>query len=252
MADIFSKQYQVRFNEADFRGVLRPVALLNLMQDSADADSTRSGYSVADLKLKNMTWVLSRYHIRVDRYPAVGETIAINTWRSTCEGMYSLREFEIIDCSGTLLAAATSSWVVVDLSSKRPVRLDKVLTDLPLFNRRAINDDFVALPKMINSSREETFRVRMADLDQNRHVNHTVYVEWALESVPEAILENFSLVELEVGYRAEAFYGDTVLARAEVTQEGTSATFLHQLVNERNGREFTRLRTAWVRFQEEL
>ncbi len=245
MESIFTKRYQVRLNEADFSGALRPVALLNHMQDSAAADSRRSGYSVAELKVRNMTWVLSRYHVRMERYPDVGETIEVRTWRSFGGGIFSLRDYEIVDSNGNLLALATSSWVIMDLASKRPVKLDKVLAELPTFDRRALHDDFAPLPKLINYSREDSFRVRMADLDQNRHVNHTVYVEWALETVPMEILDGFSLVELEVGYRAEAFYGDTLLVRTGVANLGDPAVFQHQLVDCQNGKEFTRLKTRW-------
>ena len=252
MEGVLTKQYQVRLYEADFRGTLRPVSLLNYLQDTASAHSSRFGYSISELLLRNMTWVLSRYHISVRRYPSVGDTIRVSTWRSAIEGMFALRDFEITDSSGNILVTATSSWVIMNLETKRPVKLEAVITDYPLVARRALNDDFAPLPKLGNHSIEEPFKVRIADLDMNHHVNHTVYVEWALESVPREILEGFCLVELEVGYRAEAFYGDTVQARAVVTQEGNPATFLHQLLNEKNGKELTRLKTTWKQLQVQL
>ena len=252
MEGVLTKQYKVRLYEADFRETLRPVAMLNYLQDTAAAHSSRFGYSISELLLGNMTWVLSRYHISVRRYPSVGDTIQVSTWRSGIEGMFALRDFEITDSCGNILVTATSSWVIMNLETKRPVKLEAVITDYPMVARRALKDDFEPLPKLENLSREEPFKVRIADLDMNRHVNHTVYVEWALESLPREILEGFCLAELEVGYRAEAFYGDIVLARAEVTQEGNPATFLHQLVNEQNGKELTRLKTTWKRLQVQL
>ena len=58
-------------------------------------------------------------------------------------------------------------------------------------------------------------------------------------------------VEIEVAYRAEAFYGDTVLSRAvpapaaSEAGQAAGAVFLHQIVNASTGVELTRLRTRW-------
>jgi medium-chain acyl-[acyl-carrier-protein] hydrolase len=76
-------------------------------------------------------------------------------------------------------------------------------------------------------------------------VNHTVYVEWALETVPDNVRQNLYPVEIEAAYRAEAFFGDEILSRTSAGSNGNPIGFLHQLVNGRDGKEFTRLRTAW-------
>jgi medium-chain acyl-[acyl-carrier-protein] hydrolase len=93
----------------------------------------------------------------------------------------------------------------------------------------------------------------MSHLDLNKHVNNVVYIQWALEAVPEDVLTRRRPVELEVSYRAEAFYGDAVLSRAgadpgaATSPAGSTSgpVFLHQIVNARTGAELTRLRTGW-------
>jgi medium-chain acyl-[acyl-carrier-protein] hydrolase len=248
MENVLTKKYQVRFHETDFLGAVRPVTLLNYLQDAAAAHSASFGYPLSYLRERNMTWVLSRYHVRVARYPAIGESIRVHTWRPALDGMFALRDFEVIDSGNNDLAVATSSWVILNLETKRPMKLETVITDFPTNNRRALQDDFPSLAKLEKADMEEAFKVRMADLDMNRHVNHTVYVEWALETVPREILRGFRPVEIEVGYRAEAFYGDTVLVRTEIVGSENSACFLHQLINERDGKELTRLKTIWGQF----
>jgi len=87
----------------------------------------------------------------------------------------------------------------------------------------------------------------MGHLDWNRHVNNAVYIQWALESVPPDLLMSRRPMELEVSYRAEAFYGDEVLSAAQRVPEGESAeaAFLHQILNAATGVELARLRTRW-------
>jgi len=247
MEKIFTKQYLVRYYEADFRGTLSPVTMLDYFQDAASGHSLRLGHSVMDLQKKNMTWVLSRYHVRMLRCPGVGETLQVRTWRSAVEGIFALREFELTDEMDNILALATSSWVIVNMDTKRPVKIESVFAELPVHDTRALTDDFRTLEKSGEWAEEKSFRVRMGDLDMNRHVNHTVYVEWALESMPGDVLQNCRLSEIEISYRGEAFHGDTVLARTDRLGNYDPPSFLHQITNARDGRELTRLKTIWQR-----
>lgn len=89
--------------------------------------------------------------------------------------------------------------------------------------------------------------VEAAHLDWNRHVNNVVYVQWALEAVPEEILMKRRPVDIEVSYRAEALYGDEVLSVAQrVPGEDPEPRFLHQVLNASTGAELARLRTRWA------
>jgi medium-chain acyl-[acyl-carrier-protein] hydrolase len=241
----YSKQYQVRVYEADFRGTIRPVTILDYLQDTASEHSQITGFSVKDLRRKNMTWVLSRYHIRFLSYPVVGEVVRARTWRSSLEGLFALREFEITDTGYNPLVLATSSWVIVSLETKRPVRIDTVVSDLPILNSRVLSDDFKSLPKLEDFDMEQSFHVRHSDLDVNQHVNHTVHAGWALETVPQDILGGFIPSDIEMSFRAEAFHGDTIVARTKRIEAEASRVFLHQVVNQKEGRELTRMKTAW-------
>ncbi len=71
---------------------------------------------MTDLFKKGLTWVLSRFHIEITRYPKWGETVQINTWPSGRGPLFAVRDYEILDAEGPL-AAATSSWLIVDLKT---------------------------------------------------------------------------------------------------------------------------------------
>ncbi len=245
MENVLTREYQVRFHEAGFRGTVRPVTVLDYLQDTAAAHSAECGYPISHLLASNLTWVLSRYHVQVKRYPSVGELIKVHTWRPSMEGMFALRDFEVTDGTGEIIVAATSSWVIMNLETKRPVKLDTVMNNFPTNRRRALHDDFASLPRLENAEIQEFFKVRASDLDLNHHVNHTVYVQWALETVPDDVRRNLYPVEIEAAYRAEAFLGDTILSSTTAADKGNTPGFIHQLVNKNDGKELTRLRTAW-------
>jgi acyl-ACP thioesterase len=135
---------------------------------------------------------------------------------------------------------------VLDIASRRPVRLDACLPPYPLDPRRAIDDDFASLPRLDEADRSLSFRIRLTDLDLNRHVNNAVYAAWALEVIPTEVMEECRLEELEIAFRAEAHYGDSILSRAAGLPDDSRHSFLHQITEKGEGRELTRLRSVWT------
>src|SRR4030066_143928 len=117
---LYVQQFSVRMHESDHQGRLRAVSLLNYFQDAASEHADKLGAGVIELMRLNLTWVISRYHIKIFRYPRWTETIELATWPSLNEGLSPLRDFEVKDKRGETLAAATSSWMLIDLKTKRP------------------------------------------------------------------------------------------------------------------------------------
>jgi medium-chain acyl-[acyl-carrier-protein] hydrolase len=243
---IFEKCFPVRYHELDCHGYLRELALLNYLQDSAGLHAMQLGVSVVDLRPQGLTWVLSRIHLIVERYPRAGDTVLVRTWPSVRQGIFTCREFELEDDQGRLTGRATTSWAVLNTATRRPVRLDAHLPTYPLLARRAVDDDFSTLPPLPDGAdiRELPFRVLRGDLDINHHVNNAVYAGWALETVPDEVAAN-CLAELEITYRAEAFYGESILSRCAVETTDTATCCLHQILNRNDGRELVRLRSRW-------
>lgn len=243
---VYHKDYTIHTYETDARGLAKTITLLNYLQDSAGEHAGRLGLSVLDLVKRNMTWVLSRYHILVHRYPAMGERLEVTTWPSGKGGYFATREFEVADGSGGPVLSATSSWMILGLERKQPLKVDDII-DIPYaVDKRALDDPFGSLPLPSGRDSEVRFRVESAHLDWNRHVNNAVYVQWALEGVPPDIIMTARPVELEVSYRAEAFYGDMVVSAIQrIPDDSPGPQFLHQILNAATGAELARLKTRW-------
>jgi acyl-ACP thioesterase len=240
---IFEKELPVRYHELDSHGNVSPVTLLNYLQDTAGLHATQLGVAVSDLRKLGLTWVLSRIHLIVTRYPRAEDSVVVRTWPATRQGLFSCREFELTGAGEVLFGRATTSWAALNIASRRPVKLEERLPAYPLLPRRAIDDDFATLPHFPETSTlEYTFRVLRSDLDTNHHVNNAIFAGWALETVPDEIAAG-TLTELEISFRAEVLYGETVLSRCVVTGPGLC---LHQIVNKKDGRELARLRTRWI------
>ena len=241
---LFEKDFTIQYYETDPRGFARPVALLNYMQSAAGDHAALLGVSVAELRKSGHTWVLSRVHLAMERYPRAGDTVRLRTWPALRGSIFTVRDFELLDSDSAVIGRATTSWAVLNLKSRRPVKLADVLPIYPLNPARAVNDVFSTLPPLEQSEHELHLPVLRGDLDLNRHVNNTVYAGWALETIPEELERACYLASIEISFRAEAVYGDTIVARA--AKSGDAQSYLHSITSASDGRELARLLTHWL------
>ncbi len=247
---LYQVQFKVHSYEAGPGENVRLASYLNYFQEAAGEHAGILGFSVTDLRAKELTWVISRYHVRIWCYPSWGETVILRTWPSGLRDLFALREFEVSDEQGRLIAAATSSWMMIDLRTKRPVPPKEHLRAIVRDPRRVIDNAFEPLPKLKRRDRVRSFAVQRHDLDWNRHVNHVVYIVWAVETPSGDLLNTHLPAEVEVDYRGEAFFGETVSSRVEHFLEGKNPVLLHQIVREGDERELARLRTRWQHHKE--
>jgi acyl-ACP thioesterase len=221
-------------------------AVANWLQEAAGNHATALGWAVDALREQGRTWVLSRFHLRLARQPEWREEVRIATWPSGVHGLYAVREFRITDSNEGELGVATTGWVLLDLTARRPIRPPKGLEDIARGTpERALADPFAKLPDPGGAEAAKTFEVRFSDLDMNRHANNVSVIGWALDALPDEVVFDGSPAQLEVEFRAEAVRGDRVTVQVRRTP-GESTTFLHRLVRESDGREVARARSVWV------
>lgn len=242
---LFTRSLEVRYHEADPQGTARLTVLLAFLQDVAAEHALELGVAVKDLRKLGLTWVLSRLHLQMDRLPRCGEQVTISTWPVNRDGIFSVRDFELRDAGGQPTGRATSSWAALDITTRRPVRIDEHLPAYPLHPVRALDDPFAAIPLPDTFETELHLPVLRADLDLNNHVNNTIYAGWALEAAPERIAGHRLPVSVEINFRAEAHYGDRINSRCCVAEEGEHPVLLHRISNAADDRELARIRTSW-------
>jgi len=240
---VWSETLRVRASEVGPDGLARPTALADWLQEAAGNHATALGWAVDQLGDRGLTWVLSRLHVRVGTLPRWRAEVQVATWPAGTARAYALREFRLSAADGGELAVGTSGWLLVNLSSRRPVRPPEGIHEMARRTPgRLLDDPFEKLPELASPAHERAFDVRFADLDLNRHVNNVVVIGWALEALPTEVPAGRRLEELEVEFRAESLLGDRVLAQVQAADD---ASFLHRVVRPADGREIARARTRW-------
>ena len=238
------ESFSVRSFEVDAFNELSIPSLWGYLQEAAGLSAESLGFGVKRTLSAGFTWVLARQRLEVARAPRFGELVEVETWPNGTERLAAFREF-VVRCGGAEIARATSTWFLLDLGTRRPVDPGAALE--AAFPRErgpaAVALPGAKIPALERAEVERPFAVRFADIDLNWHVNNVSYVQWLLESVPKETWHARRPAVVDAQYAAECAWGGRVLCRAAASGPGT---FLHQVVQEADGREVARGATEWV------
>ena len=207
--------FRVHSFETDPAARLAPAALCAFLQEAAGRHAQALGVGMSSLMEQDLAWMLHRLHVEIEGWPVEQDEIVVETWPTRLSGAVAGRAFRVSGAAGRELARAASRWAVVDLRSRRAVRLTEAMRRLPVGEAPGL--ELGAAPEVETNAPvlgEARLRVGRADLDVVGHANNTRYVEWALEAVPDEWTSGRELAAFDVVFRREARRGDSVLARA--------------------------------------
>ena len=239
-----SSQFTVRASELDYRGQVTLPALVSYMHEAAWDNTLALGISLYDLLEQDMTWVLQRMRVEMFRYPGHSEQVTVETWASGRERIFLHRDFRLYGPERELLGQATSVWLVMDMVKRQLVSLPEFITELEVVpTQEPLPFAKGKLPIVHEAIYEQQTPVRWHDIDLNRHVTNTRYLQWVLDTMPLEVLEQKQLREVDIIFRAESLLGDTVVA-AVAPAEAPDA-YLHKLSSQETGKELVQALTKW-------
>ena len=251
MKEIFELKVKPNVLEIDDLGEIQFPPLINYLQLIAYEHASNLGISFHQTYKEHLTWFLLRYYIEVKRYPLFEEPLLVKSWIAPSENdRFSLREFQIFDKNNDVICSASSSWILYHFIKRKQVDHIKRYSHLPVRNERAVDYHFpkMAFPEKIDSQAE--FVVRLSDLDLNNHVNNRVYVEWAIESMPEKYLKKYKISKIEISFKGQTFHKNTVCVETEITKSKNSdVAFIgyHKISEKKKGTLLTKLITYWCK-----
>lgn len=222
MSKTFSKNYTITCYEADANQLMRPTAMLDLMQEAANVNASTLGFGYDEMINSNTAWVLSRIHVKFNNTPKWRDEVNLKTWHKGVSKLFYLRDFILSDKEGNPMILATTSWLIIDMNTRRLVRN----SDLALINTamHAIETpaDKVVIPVDIEPELVRKHPVTWSEIDTNGHVNNVKYAVWAIDAVKPEDIKERPLKELLINYDAEVMPGDVVkISRVrQETEEG--------------------------------
>ena len=202
--------------QLDKNGFISPRVLMNWLQVAADNHAEILGVGESFCKANNLAWVVVHYNIEILNMPRGGQKLNIITWPACHSGARAVRDFEIRDLNGNIMVRVTSQWVLLNLETRRAMRLCTELLSFQCMNQRALDTEFEKLPEF-DAENKIDFKCRFEDLDLNGHINNSVYLVCATESVPRGYRDNRRLASIEINFLREvAAETDSVTVHSKI------------------------------------
>jgi len=210
--------------DADLHNKLKISSVFNYMQDIAakHADDLGVGYRV--LLENQIFWVLSWAKVEVKKLPSYGESVKIKTWAKGKNRLFYMRDFLIYNDRDEEIIKATSAWLLLDAKTKRMTDLTKIGMELPSFPEEHAIDEY---PGKFNflTNEEKLFRRKVfySDIDINKHVNNSRYLEFILDCYNQSEHDKKEIKTVTISYKGETHFMDELtISRSSLTEESDS------------------------------
>ena len=241
------KHYEIHYYETNYTGEILFSNLINFFNDVAVQHSEKCGMGLKFLAEKQIAWVLYKLNLKISRYPKFMDKVLVKTWTYSFNKFYGYREFEVQDSDGNIIATADSIWLLINTVKRRPVKISDEL--YKAFGSEMLSDktlDIPDIPKLEEESNSLEFKVRYSDIDTNRHVNSAKYAIWLIEAVPLDIVLNYTMVNINIIYKKETTYGETIKTIVNFSKTEDRIICIHKIINS-NGAELNAAQTEWVK-----
>ncbi len=241
--EFITETYRIRITEVDAHSQLTIPALNGLLQEMAWRHSVVEKVSVHELSAQhNISWVLSRLKIWIDRLPNYDETVTVKTYVQGVDKYFYYRDFKVIDANGIEIIRANSVWGLMDIVKRRLASIPEWMISITQISTEKPVEKVSGKISGINEVQiEKHFDIRWHDIDSNQHVNNTKYVEWLMESIPTEVLNNGKLNSIDMIFKNESILGDKITTQSQAFGKA----FVHRISNQ-NEQELVIGETVWV------
>ena len=232
-------KYAVNSYHTDMKKQLSLPALFCFAQESAWRHAETNNFGWAALSKLNCFWAVSRMKVQIEEYPAWNDEIHLETWSKAPDALMAYRDFEFFDAANRRTIAASSAWLILDVNTRRPQRMNILTGKYPILDgREALASGAGKIQKAPRDSGTGACTVPYSAMDMNGHVNNANYVQWALDAFPADFIASHNVHEIEINYLHESRIGETYRVNIE---ESAPLQYLCNIVRIDDGRELVRM-----------
>lgn len=240
----FEKSTIVDFKEVDRFLYVKLDSLVQMLNTTSMYHTVSLGLAPDYMEEMGLVWVLYSWKLHLEEGDYYAKTLRFRTFALFQKDIYSHRYFYVVDEEGRTVGYAVSVWIVIDGEKRKMVKIpphvqdfyhDKIDPSLsPVQKEIVAGIDTKPLKKRRNPvyTHEKAFEIRFHDIDSNDHVNNTVYIGWAMDSLTTDQNEGFLLdhvpEDLSIVYKKEKRPGGNVLVKSVL--EGTES--YHEIFDE--------------------
>lgn len=219
--------------------------LINRLIEVATLHANQIGIGYAYLLPSRRSWVLSRVAVEMERWPGVNDHYSVSTWISSLNRLFSERDFVIRDtmAGDAPIGWARTVWAVIDMDTRQGRDIQDIqwaasLAEADVAVPVAKPSRPVAVAPGAGEARGADYRFTYCDLDFNRHVNSSRYIELILNQWPLEWHDAHALRRFEIAYLRQAYYAQQV--RVSLSAPGADGAVATQLTLQPGGEALCR------------
>lgn len=205
---------RIRYSEINHnKGILNPSSIINYFQDCSTFQSEDMNLGLSKIENNKRVWLLLSWNLQILEQASLGDYITVGTWPYAFKGFYGYRNFIMKDRSESIIAAADSIWVYMDVENQCPAKVpeDNMGYILEPAYPMEHKSRKIAIPE--NPDSYPSFPVTKTNIDSYKHVNNVQYIKMAEELLPDS----FMVSDMRVEYKRQAVLGDIIHPRMSHT-----------------------------------
>lgn len=200
---------------------LKIPAIMKILENAGTKHTDAVGDNILDSSNKGLTWILTDWYVEIKSCPTYGDKILSKTWSQfTTTTFGCARDFELY-ANEKLAAIASTRWVLLDLKTERPTKIDKEWFTIYQSEDKSVFDN-PRLPKTENVTEflsEKTLEIRRGDIDFNDHVHNLTYLDYALEAIPQDVYDKMDFTKIRISYKSAVKQNDKIVCKYAFVNE---------------------------------
>ena len=213
---ILQQDWEITFLQCYPNGYLKYTDLCNILQLTAGLHAELGGISFSDMQVHHQAWVLSRMRVEISKLPKWRDKVTVRTWINSLENSRSIRCLELYVGDEKIVGCETF-WAVFNTETRRPENLALPHEHFEKYPDRATVQAFRKIDFQHEMQTVGTHTVKLSDLDIVNHANSVKYLEWCLDCLDVAVIENQAIKSFEMNYLKEVSLNDTVEIRQKAS-----------------------------------
>jgi acyl-ACP thioesterase len=208
---VLSYTFDVTTADCDMEVRLRPGGLVNFLVLAAIRSADALGFGYEGLRRQQLFWVLSRMSVELHKPLKWHDKAIVETWPKDVSGLLYLRDFIVKNHHDEIVAKCTSGWLAIDIRTKRPKKVDDRFSYM--FSRMKERHALTHLPEKlgpVQSGDDFELKSTWFDLDVNKHVTSSRYIDWMVDTFPVEYLQRNYPTRLSVNYLKETMCGEPI------------------------------------------
>ena len=208
-------EFQPRYEDFYKNGTMRLPSVLRLFETTSCKHSDIVKDNILADTENGKAWVFTDWYLKINFLPKIGQKVTCKTWTQPIKQiLFSIRDYEIY-ADGELAVSCISRWIILDLKTNRPQRFDSSFETQYKTEDKCVFGE-AKLPHLESPeafTREVPITIRRSDIDYNDHVHNLIYIDYALEALPEEVYNANDYSSLRICYKQAVKPGEQIVCK---------------------------------------